>query len=226
MKIIMYKKRGFTLIELLVVIAIIALLLGILMPALTRVRAMAKRLVCATNLRSIHLGMYLYSGDFDGRVSLRDSIIDRYTYRKWYERFHPYLRNPLVYECPARERNEIWTKYTPTQGELRDRVINVTYTGQEHVFGSIDYKSDGAQPNSLVHEYKMHELKSLNARDHWVSIIFADGWYEVNGWGNWCPEDMMPGGTGDTTATGGRARYRHSNKCNFCPWGRQCRLSR
>jgi len=57
------KKRGFTLIELLVVIAIIALLMGILMPALARVRLIAYRMVCGSNLAGIGKGIMLYAGD-------------------------------------------------------------------------------------------------------------------------------------------------------------------
>ena len=57
------KKKGFTLVELLVVIAIIALLMGILMPALSRVRQLAHRLVCGTNLSGIGKAMLIYAND-------------------------------------------------------------------------------------------------------------------------------------------------------------------
>lgn len=57
------KRKGFTLVELLVVIAIIALLMGILMPALARVRQIAYRMVCGTNLSGIGKAMLIYSND-------------------------------------------------------------------------------------------------------------------------------------------------------------------
>ncbi len=59
------KKKGFTLVELLVVIAIIALLMGILMPALARVRQIAFRMVCGTNLSGLGKAMLIYSNDYD-----------------------------------------------------------------------------------------------------------------------------------------------------------------
>ena len=58
------KKKGFTLVELLVVIAIIALLMGILMPALARVRQIAFRMVCGTNLSGIGKAMLIYANDY------------------------------------------------------------------------------------------------------------------------------------------------------------------
>jgi prepilin-type N-terminal cleavage/methylation domain-containing protein len=63
------KKKGFTLIELLVVIAIIALLMSILMPALARVRELAQRTVCGTNLSGIVKAGTVYANDDDtGRL--------------------------------------------------------------------------------------------------------------------------------------------------------------
>lgn len=57
-------RRGFTLIELLVVISIVALLISLLLPALKSSREVARRLKCATNLRSIGLASFLYDIDF------------------------------------------------------------------------------------------------------------------------------------------------------------------
>jgi prepilin-type N-terminal cleavage/methylation domain-containing protein len=57
------RKKGFTLVELLVVIAIIALLMGILMPALARVRMIANRMVCGANMSGIGKALLLYAGD-------------------------------------------------------------------------------------------------------------------------------------------------------------------
>jgi prepilin-type N-terminal cleavage/methylation domain-containing protein len=62
------ERKGFTLVELLVVIAIIALLMGILMPALARVRQIAYRLICGTNLSGIGKAMLIYAGDYEDEL--------------------------------------------------------------------------------------------------------------------------------------------------------------
>ena len=59
------RPNGFTLIELLVVVSIIALLVSILLPALSRARSLAKRIVCVTNVKSITTALHMYANDWD-----------------------------------------------------------------------------------------------------------------------------------------------------------------
>ena len=66
----MDKRQGFTLIELLVVIAIIALLMGILMPALRMVREQARRQVCTSRIRQQLLAIIMYAGENDSKLPL------------------------------------------------------------------------------------------------------------------------------------------------------------
>jgi len=63
-------RRAFTLIELLVVVAIIALLVSILMPALSKARLLAKSTACKTNMRSIALALGIYRSEHDDRIPI------------------------------------------------------------------------------------------------------------------------------------------------------------
>ncbi|MGD8501676.1 MAG: type II secretion system protein, partial [Phycisphaerales bacterium] len=109
------RTKGFTLIELLVVIAIIALLLGILMPALGRAKKQAQATRCLANLKQIGLAMHLYATDYNylvPRAEVRPGValfdgIDM----RWPVLFMPFVGGKTVkfdhyyevkiYDCPS-----------------------------------------------------------------------------------------------------------------------------
>ncbi len=69
----MKRRYGFTLIELLVVISIIAVLMSIMMPALSKVRQQAQATVCMTNMRNLGTGATTYSADHDNQYPMAGS---------------------------------------------------------------------------------------------------------------------------------------------------------
>jgi prepilin-type N-terminal cleavage/methylation domain-containing protein len=116
--------RGFTLVELLVVIGIIAVLIGIVLPAMTRARSAAERTVCLSNVQQMAQAFYIYGAQFNGHLPPADpkgnagtsytiwrasgdtpTYIQQYTAEGWVAPgvlfFTRILREPKAFYCPS-----------------------------------------------------------------------------------------------------------------------------
>ncbi len=103
-----FRKAGFTLIELLVVISIIALLVGILMPALGAARRSALSIKSVSNLRQVGIGLASYKADRKGFYPIHSSSITKIANVKprWADYIFPYLNNVEVYRSPNLDERE------------------------------------------------------------------------------------------------------------------------
>jgi prepilin-type N-terminal cleavage/methylation domain-containing protein len=141
------KAQGFTLIELLVVIAIIAILMGILMPALKKAKNQAQSAACQGNLKNFTLAVNMYAQDNDDRFCHPGSCyfaqLDAYPgetggrWKRWcngdlYLRDHPeyaseffrYLAETRALICPTFERLAKSTRFHSDFADESDGVAN------------------------------------------------------------------------------------------------------
>ena len=187
------RQRGFTLIELLVVIAIIAILAGLLLPALSKAKVKAQGIYCMSNQKQLTLAWIMYADDNQDRVppnvsgsSSRGGWVDGWldfnvgntdntnTVFLKNAKLGPYTKNVAIYKCPA----DIYLAVLRGGGLPRARSVSMN--------AYIDGTRDATSPTDGYYNYhKLAEIKNPSPAKVWVFVdehpdSINDGWL-VNG---------------------------------------------
>jgi len=172
-------KAGFTLIELLVVIAILGLLMGILVPALHKVRFRANETACLSNLRQVNLALIMYAND-DSRNRYPLEPTEHNPHHGLLEKLNAYNDDGLMkaFYCPQAKFMEQFAN-DPNGGVPPGGVDSVIDTPQNRQIGNITYlywsfRTNKQEPNgktwrdTTYYLPRQLTLQGMEAHHNWL----------------------------------------------------------
>ena len=152
-----FLKRGFTLIELLVVIAIIAVLAGMLLPALGKVKGTAQGINCLSNLKQLSLVSISYTDDFNGVLwTSSDGLLFPTLYSTGYL---PYGSGTFL--CPGRYPNKFKERYqTYAHREFNDLPASAAIRRKVASMAGLYMTSNKSKTEAILQIAKSHFSKN------------------------------------------------------------------
>ncbi|MGA2441013.1 MAG: prepilin-type N-terminal cleavage/methylation domain-containing protein [Tepidisphaeraceae bacterium] len=180
--------KGFTLVELLVVIGIIAILIGLLLPALNKATLQARDLNCMCNLRQIGVGFFAYAADNKGYLPAEQASLPNNLVLPWQVALFDYLGQPRVPESQLTATNNhqylVGTIFTCPRAVLYSttafsQTVNFLAQGYDY---NIDLPGNavtvrGPSSMDMLHMGSPRQLSRVVYGSD--TLLAADG---VNGW--------------------------------------------